>query len=77
MSDVRKKLYSALTYSARRYRLSSWFSRFPKADEVTGYDNAVVEVNPFYVDEVLGKYTEQEIITILAAARLEGAWTPE
>jgi len=44
---------------------------------VTGYDNAVVEVNPFYVDEVLGKYTEQEIITILAAARLEGVWTPE
>jgi len=80
MSEVSRALSSAFSYSIISNGVISmndtWGDRFPR---VQFYDPVSHWRVPAYkcVERVLAAYTEQEIITILAAARLEGVWTPE
>ena len=81
MSDVREKLQRAMQPAANISRLGMvWVRRFPRARSIDlhPYDmSAFHAINPKFIDAILFNYTEREIITILAAARLEGVWTPE
>lgn len=78
MSDVRGVLQRVLNISAQESRLGMrWGNRFRIATDLSEelYQSGLASKE--YVDAILANYTEQEIITILAAARLEGVWTPE
>jgi len=83
MSDVRDLLENALSDSAQRgYLIYHWRRRLHvngNAEEEMYLDSDLDSgsVSPIYIDKILANYTEREIITILAAARLEGVWTPE
>lgn len=81
MSDVREILVNAMGPSAARSRLGKvWGRRFSvatqKVYDIYERDSPGCVGRP-YLDEIVKSYTEREIITILAAARLEGVWTPE
>ena len=80
MSDVREVLTRALSISANDSCLGiDWGRRFRVATSMTDhlYDPSGGRPHADYVNNILREYTEREIITILAAARLEGVWTPE
>jgi hypothetical protein len=56
----------------------TWGSRFLAAAwEVDSVYVKINTPNPMFIDKIFERYSEREIITILAAARLEGVWTPE
>lgn len=78
MSDVRENLERALAPSAIKSRLGmTWGRHFAVATDLTVrmYQDGLPSDE--FLNLILANYTEQEIITILAAARLEGVWTPE
>jgi len=84
MSDVRELLTQALSqaadYENLHYEYRWRFERVPTSAlglEMYSDDRDEDYPSQEYIDKVLAAYTEQEIITILAAARLEGVWTPE
>lgn len=81
MSDTKEKMQRAMQPAANVSRLGMvWVRRFPRARSVDlhPYDTSTIHaINPKFIDAICANYSEQEIITILAAARLEGVWTPE